>query len=254
MLRLLPKRLYAGLFGQHAWLAHGAGGQPVPAVPMQSSASLPESLDALLRTSPPGLRASELSVMLPSHAAHSVSLPWTPNLRGDDEMRVYAQAHMEQAGLSTGEAHVVHAEFRHYGACGLAYAVPQQLLEELHAVAARHRLDLTTVLPICGVAHLSSRRVRGVGAEISLVVEDVMVSALVLNRMGLQRYDAEPTVGGQRAALRRLLTRLAADDIEFRGGTLCADHDEDELAGIARALSSQAVVNQVKSSQWRRFL
>jgi len=253
VLRLSPKRWYAGLFGQQAWLAHGADNQPLSApAALQASATMPQMLEALLQAAPPKHLSGKLSVMLPSHAARSVSLPWSANLHGDDEKQAYAFAHLEQAGLTAGDSHVVHAEFRHFGARGLGYAVPRQLLDELHAVAARHKLELTTVLPVGAIAHLAARRARGI--EIYLVAEEASVSALTMDRTGLQRYDAEPAVGGQRAALRRLLTRLSANAAEFNGIFLCADHDEEELAAIASAFAGQGTVQRLKSPQWRRYL
>ncbi|KQZ32559.1 hypothetical protein ASD58_07995 [Duganella sp. Root1480D1] len=183
-----------------------------------------------------------------------MSLPWSPGIHGAEEKQAYALAHLEQAGLSTDDMHVVHAEFRHFGARGLAYAVPRQLLDELHAVAARYSLDLTTALPIGGVAYLAARRARGAGGELTLVLEENAVSALLMDCVGLQRFDAEPAVGGYRQALRRLLTRLASDSTEFKGITLCADAEDKELAGIAGAFATPVSVRQIKSPQWRRFL
>ena len=255
MLRSLPERLYANLAGQHAWLAKSSSGEILP-----TPASLPaygtpvELLDVLLHSLPTRRGIRKLSVMLPSQSARCVSLPWSPNLRGRDEYQAYAVAHLEQAGLSGGDNHAVHAEFRHYGAQGLAYAVPMPLLNDLHAVATRHGAELTTVLPIGAVAHLAASRSRGNGLEVSLVAEESSIIALVLNRTGLHRYDAEPTIGGQLAAMRRLLARLAADGGEFARISICTDRDGDELAGVATVYSSQAPVCKVKSCEWRRFL
>jgi hypothetical protein len=183
-----------------------------------------------------------------------VTLPWSADLRGDEEKHAYAVAHLEQPGLGSSDGHAVHAEFRHYGAQGFAYAVPRQLLDELHAVAARHELDLTTVLPVSGIAYLAARRAQGDGLELSLIVDDATISALAMDRAGLQRYDAEPAVGGQRAALRRLLTRLSANAAEFTGISLCTDRDDGGLAEIAGAFAAKVAVQHVKTSQWRRFL
>jgi len=255
VLRLLPERLYAGLFGQEAWLAQGLKGEPLAAqVPVPANCSPADVLDALLQSAPTRRRSGKLSVMLPSHSARCVSLPWSPHLRGDDERGAYALAHLEQAGLGEGESQVVHAEFRHYGARGLAYAVKTPLLDELHAVAALHGFDLTTVLPIGGVAHLAARRARGTGIEVSLVAEDASTSALVMDRAGLRRYDAEPNVGGRGGALRRLLTRLAADGLEIKGISLCAEGNDEDLARIAAGFALQVTVQRMKTSQWRRYL
>jgi len=254
VLRLLPDRWYAGLFGPNAWLAKGAGTMTLAMPPsLRSSASPPELLDALLQASPQRRRAAKLSVMLPSQSARCISVPWSAGLRGEEELQAYALAHFEQAGLGVLDGHAVHAEFRHYGAQGFAYAVSRQLLDELHAVAMRHDLDLTTAMPIGGVAHLAARLARGAGRELTLVAEDTAVGALVMDRNGLQRFDAEPAIGGQGAALRRLLTRMGADVIEYEGLTLCAEQNADELAGIAGIYVAHAV-KRANSSQWRSFL
>lgn len=255
MLRLLPERAYAGLFGQQSWVAYGATGEPIPApASLPVNASLPELLDALLHAAPPRRRHSKLSVMLPSQAARCVGLPWSANLRSDEEKQAYAMAHLEQAGLDACDSHAVHAEFRHYGEHGLAYAVPRQLLEDLHAIAGHHSLELTTALPMGGIAHMAAQRAHGSDVEISLVVEDASIAALAFNRRGLQHYDAEPSIGGQRSALRRLLTRLAANAAEFKRIILCADCDGKELASIAASFAAQVSVHQLTTPQWRRYL
>lgn len=254
MLRLLPERLYAGLLGQSAWLAQG-GGEPLAApttLPVGVTPS--EMLDLLLHAVPARRSMRRLSVMLPSQSARCVSLPWNADLRGEEEKHAYALAHLEQAGLGTCDDHALHVEFRDYGAQGFAYAVPRLLLEDLHAVADRYALNLTTALPIGGIAHLAARRGRGTGSEVTLVVEEAAVSAFIVDRVGLQRYDAEPAIGGQRAALRRLLTRLAANTGEFTAISLCADRDDDALADMAGTLVPMVAVQRTKSSQWRRFL
>ncbi len=254
MLRLLPDRWYAGLFGQNAWLANGAGTNTLAAPQsLPGSASPPELLDALLQASPQRRSGSKLSVMVPSQSTRCISVPWSAGLRGEEELQAYALAHLERAGLGALDGHAVHAEFRHYGAQGFAYAVPRLLLDELHAVARRHDLDLTTALPIVGVAHLTARRARGAGCELTLIAEEASVGALAMDRNGLQRFDAEPAVGGQGAALRRLLTRLGGDEMEIQGITLCAERNADELESIAGNFAANAV-QRVNSSQWRRFL
>lgn len=255
MLRLLPERLYAGLFGPDAWLAQGAGAQaPSPIATQAAVSTPPEQLEAMLQAMPLRRPSGKLSVMLPSQFARCISLPWSAALRGDEERHAYALAHLEQAGLGTFDSHAVHAEFRHYGAQGFAYAVSQHLLDELHAVAARHKLELTTVLPIGGIAHLAARRARGAGLDLTLILEEASVGALAMDRKGLQRYDAEPAVGGRTAALRRLLTRMAADAPRFDRISLCAERDGEELAGSASPFAANGAVQRVKPSQWRKFL
>lgn len=255
MLRLLPDRLYAGLFGQSSWLARGKGGEllHLPST-LLASASPHELLDTLLQTEPLRRRARKLSVMLSSQHARCISLPWSADVRGEEERGAYALAHLEQAGLGGSDNYVVHAEFRHFGAQGFAYAVPRQLLDDLHAVAVRHELDLTTVIPIGGIAHLAAQRGHGALSELSLLVEDASISALVMDRAGLCRYDAEPVVGGQNAALRRLLTRLAANTTELAGISLCVERDDGALSEIAGTFVAKVAVQSVKPSQWRRFV
>jgi hypothetical protein len=210
-------------------------------------------LDLLLQADTPPHGARKLSVMLSSQYTRCISLPWSADVHGQEERRAYALAHLEQAGFGGCDNHVIHAEFRHFGAQGFAYAVPRQLLDDLHAVAVRHELDLTTVIPIVGIAHLAARRGRGALSELSLLVEDTSVSALVMDRAGLCRYDAEPVVGGAKAALRRLLTRLAANTTEFANISLCVERDDGALSEIAGAFVDKVAVQSVKPSQWRRF-
>jgi hypothetical protein len=255
VLRLLPERLYAGLLGDGAWLALGAKNQPIPiSSPLPANAKPVETLDALLQAYKPKGRASKISIMLPGQAAHCVSLPWSPHLRSSEEKQAYARAHIEQAGLGVGEGYIVHAEFRHYGARGFAYAVPQDLLKQLHTVAARHSLELTTALPIAGIAHLAARPARGAGLELTLVIDDAVVSALAMDSTGLQHYDAEPAIGGSQAALRRLMTRLAANNAELKAITICGADEDDALVDIASSFSAQEAVRSVRAHQWRRYL
>lgn len=253
MLRLLPDRLYVGLFEEHPWLALGAAGGPVPVmVPTNGTAA--DILDAILHSSSHGRRPRKLSVMLSGQSALCTNLPWSPALRGQEEQHAYALAHLEKAGLGTSENYAVHAEFRHYGAQGLAYAVPMKLLDALRAVAARHQLDLTTVLPVSAVAHLAASRARNAGRAVSLVVDGTSISALSMDRAGLQSYDAEPVVGRVPATLRRLLARMAADGTELNSIRLCSHSDDEELARIAGEFAGKISVHKVKPSDWRRFL
>lgn len=256
MLRLLPERLYAGLLGDGTWLAQGARGQPLSephSVP--ANASPDERLAALLHTSTFRQKSGQLSVVLPSHVARCVSLPWSPHLRSGEEKKAYALAHLEQAGFAIGDSHAVHAEFRHYGAQGFAYAVSQELLEQLHAAAAKHSLKLTTALPVVAIAHMAAQPARRRGPELTLVIEDVAVSALVVDRAGLQRYDAEPTIGGRHAAVRRLITRLSASATEFKGVTICVSAEDDVLAEIVGSFLPPMGVRSVKKPhEWRRYL
>jgi len=255
VLRLLPERLYAGLFGHSAWLSQGAAGQQLPApANLPTGATPSELLDTLLNNAPPRRRAAKLSIMLPSQSARCVSLPWSEDLRTEEELQAYALAHFEMAGLGTFDDNVVHAAFRHYGAKGFAYAVPKQLIGDLYAVAVRHDLELTTAIPIGGVAHLAAKRTRGKGSELSVIVEDASVSALVMDGKGLQHYDVEPVVCGPGATLRRLLTRVTANSTDIAGITLCADRDEDSHAEIAGASVPKAVMRGVKSAAWRRHV
>lgn len=255
MLRLLPDRVYVGLFGKDAWVARGAKQEPFPApssLPLDGTPA--EMLDVLLQMAPSRHRPGTLSIMLPSAMACCVSLPWSPHLHSIEEMHGYALAHLEQAGMGAGESHAVHAEFRHYGAQGFAYAVSKELLALLHTVSARHSLELTTVHPIGAIAHLAAQPARGPGDELTLVVEEAAVSALLMSGTGLQNYDAEPAIGGQRAAMRRLMTRFAASGVAFKNITLCAPGDDDELARLAMSLEGQTLVRSVKPHEWRKYL
>jgi hypothetical protein len=192
--------------------------------------------------------------MLPSQAMRCVAVPWSADVRSSEEQRAYALAHFEQAGLAAGDGDAVHVEFRHFGAQGLAYAVPRRLLNELQSVAASHAMTLTTVLPISAVAHLSARRASAETATLTLVIEPETVSALVLDRTGLKRYDAEPCFGGSHAALRRLLTRLHDVSEHCQDISLCADGAHDELAGIVGGVAAQATVRGLTPYQWRNYL
>lgn len=254
MLRLLPERFYAGLLGDGVWLARGARSQPLsepPSIPAE--ASLAERLESLLHASTFKLKSAQLSIMLPSQVARCVSLPWSPHLRSGEEKKAYAAAHLEQAGFAL-EGHAVHAEFRHYGAQGFAYAVSQELLEQLYAAAATHSLELTTALPVVAITHMAAQPARSSGLELTLVIEDAAVSALVVDRAGLQRYDAEPTIGGRHAAVRRLITRLSASATEFKGATMCVSAEDDVLMDIVGSLSPQMGVRSVRPHEWRRYL
>lgn len=254
MLRLLPERLYAGLLCDCAWLAQGVKGHPLPMPSFASKAAPLEMLEGMLREDIPKRRARKLSVMLPGHVARCVSLPWSQHLRSGEEKKAYALAHFEQAGLEVGDSHAVFADFRHYGAKGFAYAVPQDLLEQLHTVAANHSLELTTVIPIGGVAHMAARPARGTGLELFLVIENSAVSALLMDRVGLQCYDSEPSIGGKEAALRRLMTRLAASANEYSGITVCSTAEDKALGEIAGSFTSDVTVRTVAPNAWRRYL
>ncbi len=254
MLRLWRDEIYAGLFGSAALLNTGKSSQLQHA--LAPSAAEPAALLATVLDTSAQLRkpGKGLVVTLGGPSCSFIALPWSGDVRTAEEKEAYARAHFEQAGQSVGELCLVHAEFRHFGAQGIAYAVPSALLDALRTVALENQLKLVNAMPVAAAAYYAARLPRANDTAVTLLVEEHAVSALAFDEEGLSAFDAEPAFGGPAAALRRLLLRLDTGAKPYARIELWSPLEQAaEFEGVVKELAPQSPLHVLEPSHWWKF-
>ncbi|WP_269532632.1 hypothetical protein [Chitinimonas sp. BJYL2] len=224
MSRLWPESLSVGLFESHGWLARGKQvialpNPSSPATPATTSQSTAPDLTALAsvldeQVANGGLRKGRVSVLVSDATARIITLPWQPDLTKPAEWQTYAQARFEAAGIAL-DGYLMHAEFAAPERLGLAYALPATWLAQLNELITAKGLKLSEVLPVSAAAYYRHRTVRQSKQTVVLLEQADRLCALVVDRRGLIKREAEPVTGNAEQALRRLLTRLAATSSEI---------------------------------------
>lgn len=211
MSRLLPERRALGLFPDQVRLTVGK---------RQTSASGGDAADwfgaadALLLGRPAaGWLRPRLDVLLSDETAHAVALPWQDGLHTPAQQLRYAEACLEDAGVGA-HGWTVQYGYRHHGCAGIAFAVRTEVLDQLAALAAAHRLDLRGVLPATAAAYWRQPLGRKLNA-LMVLIEARRLTALHFAGRALAAVDVQPVVESQASALLRLLRRmrLQADDV-----------------------------------------
>lgn len=210
MLRLLLRGVDGGVFAERAWTRCGNYESQISG-PVSAAAFDPvASLNALLEQDDAArLYGRQLGLVVSNRLARTVALPWQDNLSSPDELENYAHACFEQSAAPLDASWALQIQPRRRGALGLAYALPAELIEDLCVTAARHRLRLTSVMPVSAAAYLSTRRTdRGQHTAVVLN-ESSRVTALGFNEVGMCGYTVEPVTSQAQQATIRVLKRLA---------------------------------------------
>lgn len=223
MLRLWPEEIQVGLFADHCWLRKGRSGpvREYPANEPRVDSTLLERLAPMLDDPAHALRPGAKVALLVSDAlAALTAMPWQPALDHPGELRRYAEVCFEKQGTEIDSDWSLHAQFRHYEASGLAYALPAAWLAELHRVLQDRGLRLGRVLPASAAAYFLARRGDRTGRQILLLRELRRTTALSLGPRGLDGLDVEPVTSSSGASVARLLRRLRADANPIANATL----------------------------------
>jgi len=210
VLRLLPETVSAGLFPGQSWLQR-RGVAPVSAETASGSAAdWLDALDAMLgsQLTVPA-RFSSLQVVVSDSLGLMAHLPWQEELRGPGELQAYAQACFARQGVEPAADWIVQADYRRFRSAGLAYALPQDLLHQLVALAQRHRLRLRSVLPASALAYWRYRAPHK-GGSLALLAETGRLTAHVYEGRRLVGVDVQPLVVDPDRAGARLLRRVTA--------------------------------------------
>ncbi|WP_269531868.1 hypothetical protein [Chitinimonas sp. BJYL2] len=221
MSRLWPEPLSVGLFESHGWLARGKQviALPAPSSSPSAAQSAVPDLTALAKVldeqiANGGLRKGRVSVLVGDATARIITLPWQPDLTKPAEWQTYAQARFDAAGIAL-DGYLMHAEFTAPDRLGLAYALPATWLAQLNELITAKGLKLWEVLPVSAAAYYRHRTVRQSKQTVVLLEQADRLCALVVDRRGLVKREAEPVTGNAEQAHRRLLTRLAATSPEI---------------------------------------
>lgn len=251
---LWPDTVQVGLFPGLSWLKSKRAEKvlSLASAPVHDAKALLNTLAAMLDAEANMLRkGSKVVVTVSNSVAAITTLPWQPSLTRASELQGYARACFEKLGVAIDDEWTMHTEFRHYGAMGLAYALPNAWLADLIDLLQTRDLKLQTVLPVTAKAYAHPMLRRQSGKTLILLQDELCCSALVINSNGLCGYDVEPVIGSPQESSVRLLKRVGVRegeignvvswslDLEEKQGT--PDFIEDCLPGTAFQVISHNV-------------
>lgn len=210
MLRLWPDTLTAGLFPGQCWLAVNRGVESRQLAPTAETQDWLNALDSLLDEQAGAIaRFSRLDVQISDSLSHIAHAPWQDELHSQAELQAYARACLARHGMDAGEGWAVQLAFRRFGGAGLAVALRTDLLQEVEAIAARHKLRLRSVLPASGVAYWRCRAPHH-GGSAALLFEADRITAHLYEHGKFLGIDVQPLISDLDRDGDRLLRRIAA--------------------------------------------
>ena len=208
---LWPETVHVGLFPRACWVKNKRAKEilSLATTPAYDGNALLNTLATMLNAETNVLRkGSKVIVTVSDSVAAITALPWQPSLTGTSELQSYARACFEKLGISIDDNWTMHTEFRHYGAMGLVYALPNAWLAGLIDLLQTHSLKLQTVLPVTATAYTHRTLRREADKTLILLQETLRSSALVVDNNGLCGYDVEPVIGSAQESSVRLLKRI----------------------------------------------
>lgn len=249
MSRLWLERRALGVFPERTWLY--AGKQLLEVVGDEcDGATEMGAADALLRQCLPGpwLRP-RLDITLSGDAGRVVVLPWRDGLRTASQQMRYAEACLEDAGVTASGGWAMQYGYRRSGYDGIAYALKRTQLEQWKAMASVQRLRLRSVLPVEAAAYWRMSLSRRAGTL--LILNEVnRITLMRFTGLGLSAVDVQPCGGQRELALRRLLRRAQASAaaIDVVG---CWSTDQSPVTqAVATELYPDAVVRILPHRSW----
>lgn len=209
---LWPDTVHVGLFPGACWLRNKRAKETLSltSTPAHDDQALLNTLAAMLEAESNVLRkGSNVVVTVSDSVAAIAALPWQPSLTRASELQGYARICFEKLGISIDDDWTMHTEFRHYGAMGLAYVLPNAWLAGLIDLLQARGLRLQTVLPVTATAYTYRMLRRQAGKTLILLQEPLRSSALAVDNHGLCGYDVEPVIGSVQESCVRLLRRMS---------------------------------------------
>jgi hypothetical protein len=155
-------------------------------------------------------KGSNVVMTVSDSVAVIATMPWQPSLSRTEEINSYARICLEKLGMAIDDDWSMHAEFRHYGAMGLVYALPNAWLAELLDLLKTRELKLRTVLPASAKAYAYRASRQQTGKSLILMQEALRSTAVLLGDAGLCGYDVEPVIESSWETSVRLLKRMGA--------------------------------------------
>ncbi len=212
-LDLFSESAYIGLFPGLCRLQRGRSAEwqmaePEDATPAALANALRELLD---KPTPPLKKGAQLTLAVSDTVAAIVTLPWQEGLRKEGELHSYAQVYFEKLGIKLDHHWVLQVEFRHYGAMGIAYAVPKDWLESLLAAMHEKKVKAVTILPLSVAAYSRVTLSNKSGLYLLLLQEKTHLVAMVYRNGKLIARDVEPVARSTEEACNRLMLRIKVE-------------------------------------------
>jgi len=206
---------YVGLFPGACRLQRGRSTEwqtvePEDATPV----GLANALRAILEKPTPSLKkgaGQTVTLIVSDTVAAIAALPWQEGLRKEGELHSYAQVVFEKLGIKLDHEWVLHVEFRHYGAMGIAYAFPKTWLESLLATMDEKKLKAESILPLSVAAYSRPAVSKGSSLFLLLLQEHTHVAAMVYRHGRLIARDVEPVAHSTEDACHRLMLRIKVE-------------------------------------------
>jgi hypothetical protein len=234
VLRLWPDTVHVGLFGDHGWVQHGKA--PLRVLPAAGDGQPLSMLEALLDDLKDVIARGTRVVLTVSDAFAAITtIAWHGQLREQAELQRFAQLCFEQQGREVDSSWAMYAQYRHFGAAGMAWAVQRTWLAEAERIVMASGARLARVQPASAAAYQLVRPPRGKGYAIVLLRESRRCTVLHVGQNGLQSMDVEPVTISTTAAVTRLLKRT----VGVRGNIL---HVADWHARLPDAQDQKDIV------------
>jgi hypothetical protein len=249
--RLLPEELTIGLFPGGCWLSRRTGVTELAiACPVQLS-ELSLAVDDLFdaQAKPPA-KDCGVQLLLSDSIGPTIPLPWQERLTGEAELRAYALACFERRGVVLDDSWVVHADFRHFGASGAAFALPADWVDDVRTRIAARGAVLRMVMPVSASVYWYWRGGRQRAPTLIVLNEEDRLTALLYGQYGLVEVDAQSVMGQRDQAVRRLLLRLVASYAAVREVHLWSSAGEGPTDVAITQVMPDAVVRRHARNAW----
>lgn len=209
MSRLWPEHFTIGLFSDGCWIRSARRFETIDNGVADMHAIGPVFERAIAQIIEVQKRTRQVDVLLSDRLARTTLLPWQEQILSPAQLRAYAQACFERAGVDVNAAWSVNAGFRHFRSRGLAVGVPAGLLEALSGTAQAHGVALRSATPVTAAAYW--RHVPGLRSRHSalFLCEEDRLTLLQSHGQQLVTLDVQPAAGDLGLALRRLVLRQA---------------------------------------------
>lgn len=240
---LWPEIVHVGLFPGKSWMQRKRVADKEVVPPGADPDALLRALDVLLDADKTLKKGSRVDVTVSDSIAAVMALPWQDKLGRAEEVQGYARAVFERAGMAVDDDWVMRVEYRHFGAAGLAYALPKAWMAALLEVLGKRGLRLRSVLPVSAAAYSAGKAARANASTAIVLGDSKQCSALVFDKTGLVACDAEPAVGGAAKSMERLFKRLQVRHASIRH---VFDWSPDNPAKVEAAVQATSSIPHVQ--------
>ncbi|MBC3832896.1 hypothetical protein H8K33_15405 [Undibacterium amnicola] len=210
---LWPKSLHIGLFPGHIWLHNKRLRieHPFTIDPLLIEQQILTVLAELLHAHKEQIdQQSHVTFFVSDRFAATTQLPWRKELFRAEEVNNFAQICFEKQFQTIDEQWLMHAEYAHYGADGIAYALRKEWLHQLDALCGQHHVIVRRILPMTAVVYFAKTPKFKQSKQLILVSESTRITAILFENQKLIGLDVEPVVHLAEHAQLRLVRRVGA--------------------------------------------